>query len=253
MESPGPFWCESVPVHRAFTPEEHARLTPKVRGYLWKLKCRGVIVLAAAAAVVLLVSVPAAGAASSTSYSGTTSDGGSWVADVPSPWNGTLLLYSHGYGSTQPADAPDQNTQQALLNRGYALAGSSYDPNGSLWQLGSAVRDQFLTLSAVERRYLPRKPKDVIAVGTSMGGLISSLEAERAHNRIDGALTTCGIVAGGLRLGNYQLDGEYAIDKLLAAGAVKLVRFANIAEAANSATLLQGAATAAQATSEARG
>ena len=29
------------------------------------------------------------------------------------------------------------------------------------------------------------------------------------------SLTTCGIVAGGVQLNNYQLDGEYAIDQLL--------------------------------------
>src|SRR5919201_707587 len=88
----------------------------------------------------------AAGAASSTQYAGVLPDGGSWIADVPSPWNGTLLLYSHGYGRNAPADAPDQTTKDALLGRGYALAGSSYDPAGSLWALGSAVRDQFQTL-----------------------------------------------------------------------------------------------------------
>jgi hypothetical protein len=56
----------------------------------------------------------------------------------------------------------------------------------------------------------------VFAVGTSMGGLISSLEAEHAHGRLQAALTTCGIVAGAVQLNNYQLDGEYAINQLLA-------------------------------------
>jgi hypothetical protein len=177
----------------------------------------------------MLALLPAASgatqAATSTPYAGTLPDDGSWIADVPSPWNGTLLLYSHGYGSTAPADSPDPATKQALLDRGYALAGSSYDPNGSLWQLGSAVRDQFETLSDVERTVLPSRPRRVFALGTSMGGLISSLEDESSFGRIDGALTTCGIVAGGLQLGNYQLDGEYALDHLLAGDSIKLVNF----------------------------
>src|SRR6185312_9783084 len=135
-------------------------------------------------------------ATTSTPPAGTLADGGSWIADVPSPWNGTLILYSHGYGSKAPADSPDPATKQALLDRGYALAGSSYDPNGSLWQLGSAVRDQFETLSDVERTVLPSRPRRVFALGTSMGGLISSLEDESSYGRLDGALTTCGIVAG---------------------------------------------------------
>ncbi len=48
-----------------------------------------------------------------------------------------------------------------------------------------------------------------------MGGLISALEDQHSDGRLDGALTTCGIVAGGLDLNNYQLDGEYAMTQLL--------------------------------------
>jgi uncharacterized protein Smg (DUF494 family) len=43
LQVPGPFWSEAIPVHRAFSAEEATRLSPKVRGYLWKLKCRGII------------------------------------------------------------------------------------------------------------------------------------------------------------------------------------------------------------------
>src|SRR5262249_50682400 len=143
---------------------------------------------------------------------------------------------------------PDPGTQQDLLDQGYAMAGSSYDPTGSLWQLGSAVRDQFETLSDVEHTVLPHRPHDVIAVGTSMGGLISSLESEQAYGRIDGSLTTCGIVAGGLQLGNYQLDGEYAINQLLAGGSVQLVNYSDEADSATAATELNNAAMTAQAT-----
>jgi hypothetical protein len=193
--------------------------------------------LAAAALVAALALTPATSGAqttTSTHYTGTLPDGGSWIADVPSPWNGTLLLYSHGYGSTAPADSPDPGSQQDLLDQGYALAGSSYDPNGSLWQLGSAVRDQFETLGDVERTVLPHRPGDVIAVGTSMGGLISSLESEQSYGRLDGSLTTCGIVAGGLQLGNYQLDGEYALDHLLAGDSIQLVNYTGQNGAADS-------------------
>ncbi len=184
---------------------------------------------------------------------GTLPDGATWIADVPANWNGTLLLYSHGYGFLTAADAPDPNTQAALLADGYALAGSSYDPHGSLWALGSAVRDQFQTLSAVTRHVLPARPRQVLAVGTSMGGLISALEDENARGRIDAALTTCGLVAGGIQLNNYQLDGEYAISKLLApTQSIKLVRFASQAESAASAQQLAAAAQQAQATPQGR-
>ena len=181
-------------------------------------------------AVGILVAVPtASGATTSTSYSGTTSDGGQWIADVPAQWNGTLLLYSHGFGPPAAADAPDPNTKAALLADGYALAGSSYDPKGSWWALNSALTDQFQTLSTVEQTVLPHPPAHVFAVGTSMGGLISALEDENSNGRLQASLTTCGIVAGAVHLNNYQLDGEYAIAQLLnpTGEQIQLVNFNN--------------------------
>ena len=43
LEVPGPYWSEALPVHRAYTGEEVTRLSSRVRGYLWKLKSRGII------------------------------------------------------------------------------------------------------------------------------------------------------------------------------------------------------------------
>ena len=190
---------------------------------------RTLAALTAAALVAALALTPASSGAQTTTsqhLTGTTSDGSQWIADVPSPWNGTVLLYSHGFGPLVAADAPDPTTQQYLLSEGYALVGSSYDPSGSWWALDTAVGDQFAALSALETQ-LPAAPRHVIAFGTSMGGLISALEAEQPRTPIDGSLTTCGIVAGGVQLNNYQLDGEYAIDRLLnpTPGSVELVNF----------------------------
>ncbi len=190
---------------------------------------RTLAALTAAALVAAMALTPASSGAQTTTsqhLTGTTSDGSQWIADVPSPWNGTVLLYSHGFGPLVAADAPDPTTQQYLLNEGYALVGSSYDPSGSWWALDTAVGDQFAALSALETQ-LPAAPRHVIAFGTSMGGLISALEAEQHRTPIDGSLTTCGIVAGGIQLNNYQLDGEYAMSQLLGSGNLKLVGFTN--------------------------
>lgn len=43
LELPGPFWSEALPVHRCYTDAEMIALNRSVRGYLWRLKCRGVI------------------------------------------------------------------------------------------------------------------------------------------------------------------------------------------------------------------
>jgi hypothetical protein len=213
----------------------------------------GLLAVAAAAATATAVPEAAPAAAADSQVTGTLPDGASWVADLPAQWNGTLLLYSHGFGPLTAADAPDPATQAALLARGYALAGSSYDPNGAEWALDSAVRDQFQTLHAVESAVLPSRPRQVLAVGTSMGGLVSALEAQDGAGRIDGALTTCGIVAGAVNLNNYQLDGEYALARLLLPGQpVKLVRFTSAADALATAATLQDAAAQAQQTAAGR-
>jgi hypothetical protein len=186
-------------------------------------------------------------------FTGTLPDGTTWIADVPASWNGTLLLYSHGFGPLVAADAPDPVTQAALLARGYALAGSSYDPSGSEWALDTALSDQFGTLQAVESTVLPGRPREVLALGTSMGGLISALEAQDGAGRIDGALTTCGIVAGGINLNEYQLDGEYALAQLLLPGQqVQLTGFASVSDALATAATLQAAAAQAQQTAAGR-
>ena len=182
-----------------------------------------------------------------THYTGTLDDGATWIADVPERWGGTLLLYSHGFGTLSPADAPDAATRQALLQRGYALAGSSYDPNRSLWALAGATRDQFATLAAVERTI--GRARTTVALGTSMGGLISAQEAQSAGRRLDAAVSTCGLVGGGIDLNNYQLDGEYALSRLLVPDQqVRLVDYASPAEGAAAAAQLAAAATTARST-----
>jgi len=43
LEIPGPFWSDAVPVYRIYSEEEHSRLSKSAKGYLWKLKMRGII------------------------------------------------------------------------------------------------------------------------------------------------------------------------------------------------------------------
>jgi hypothetical protein len=207
------------------------------------------------ALVLTLVAGTASTASASTAqYSGTLTDGATWTAEVPDNWNGILLLASHGFGP--PAIPPFGHLpppiESALLERGYAVAGSSYDPNGSWWALESAVRDQFETIGAFTGA-VGEEPERVLALGTSMGGLVSALMAEQGAGIIDGALSTCGIVGGAIHLNNYQLDAEYAIAKLLMpAPGPKLVDFANPGEGAASGAALTATVQAAQTTPEGR-
>lgn len=145
----------------------------------------------------------------------TLADGARWTASVPARWNGTLLLWSHGYSPVPhpPEDAP-ASVRNALLARGYALAGSSYADAG--WALDSAVPDQFATIEAFAKVH--GRPKRVIAWGMSMGGLVTTALAETAPRRIDGALALCPSIGGAVGMMNMALDGAYAFKMLLAPG-----------------------------------
>ncbi|GAA3382078.1 alpha/beta hydrolase [Cryptosporangium minutisporangium] len=204
------------------------------------------VIRRALAALLLVVALCAVGspARAQTHYTGTLPSGATWVADVPADWNGTMILYSHGFGPLVAQNAPNDETRTALLAEGYGLVGSSYS-GPSLWALENAVDDQFGALTAISS--LVGEPRRTIAWGTSMGGLVSALEAERGSGRIDGSLTTCGLVGGALNLNNYQLDGEWALSRLLGVP-VPLVNYPSEASAVAAASALSAAITSAQAT-----
>ncbi|WP_369138713.1 hypothetical protein [Modestobacter versicolor] len=209
----------------------------------------------ACALAVSFVAVPSAAAGEPSvpqHVEGTVDDGATaWVADVPADWNGTVLLYSHGYRPSfapipnSAENAPDDETRQALLDRGYALVGSSYERSG--WTLDTAAEDQLQTLDAFGAAV--GQPSRVLAVGTSMGGLVTGQLAELPGSPIDGALPTCGLVHGGVDLLNYQLDGAHAIAQLLVpeGTAVRLADYGGDLAAVNAAaSTLTDAVVAAQ-------
>ena len=192
--------------------------------------------------VVLLGSL-SVGASAITAQSGTLPDGAAYLIEVPSPWNGTLLLYSHGYiapGSSNPArDVGDPFTRAFLLANGFALAGSSYAHTG--WAIQEAIPDQIAVLDAFEA--LHGKPKRTIAWGHSLGGMITAGLVQKHHERFDGALPMCGVLSGGIGTWNQALDSAFAFKTLLAQGSpLQVVNITNPqANFALSETLLAAA------------
>jgi pimeloyl-ACP methyl ester carboxylesterase len=146
---------------------------------------------------------------------GTLADGATWAVETPAGWNGTVLLYSHGAvlpGAPNPAvTAPDRFTGNVLLERGYALAGSSYAGTG--WAVEEALDDQIAVLDQ-----LPTPPREVLAWGSSLGGLVTAELVERHPDRIAGALPMCGVLAGGVPLWDRFQDVQSAITTLLGPG-----------------------------------
>jgi hypothetical protein len=139
-------------------------------------------------------------------------DGAVWRIAVPAPWNGTLVLYSHGYAPQvqAPALAP-RGLETWLLQHGYALAASSYARAG--WAVAEAIPDQQATLGQFTARV--GIPQRTIAWGESMGGLITVALAETSSSGLDGALSACGSVAGTLTMMNMALDGAFAFKILI--------------------------------------
>jgi pimeloyl-ACP methyl ester carboxylesterase len=181
-------------------------------------------------------------------YEGTFADGATYRIEKPSDWNGTLVLYSHGY-SAVPAPATDVGdplTGAWLLAHGYALGGSSYATTG--WALEQAFPDQMQVVDTFSQLVAP--PEHTIAWGHSLGGMITAGLVQLHPERFAGALPMCGVVGGGIGTWNQALDSEFVFKTLLApASALQLV---NIADPMSNIALADSLATAAQGTTQGR-
>ncbi len=182
--------------------------------------------------------------ASSTNTLQGTIQGANYTIAVPSNWNGTLALYSHGYVfPTQPLlnpapDASDPASGAALLSQGYALAGSSYSQNG--WAIQQAFHDQIALLDYFSKTC--GKPSRTVAWGDSLGGIITAGLTQLYPNRFTGALPMCGVVAGGIGTWNQALDSAFAFNVLLAGGKLPVVHITNPGATFNQAEAILQAA-----------
>lgn len=171
-------------------------------------------------------------------------EGAYYTISVPSNWNGTLVLYSHGYvfkGQPLPNPAPDAGdplTEAALLQRGYALTGSSYSQNG--WALQQAFHDQITLLDYFNATC--GHPTRTIAWGHSLGGIITAGLVQLYPDRFVAALPMCGVVAGGIGTWNQALDSAFAFDVLLANNALPIVHITHPKRTLNQAESILGSA-----------
>lgn len=190
----------------------------------------------AALVVVALTASAATAAAEHRKYRGEI-DGAKYRVEVPDRWNGTLVLYSHGYypegfdqllGDIQLAN--NAGTAKWLLDHGYALAASNYKPVTG-YVVDAALRDQIALLDWFDANV--GRPRRTISTGQSLGAAIAILLTERHPDRFAGAMTVCG---GPDPFATYNagLDVTFAIRTLLAPNAgIDLVRPANAADSAD--------------------
>ena len=158
-------------------------------------------------------------------------------------------MYSHGYvvpGSANPAqDMGDPATGAFLLANGFALAGSSYAHTG--WAIQEALVDQIQVLDLFDADF--GKPKQTIAWGHSLGGIITAGLVQNNPGRFTAAQPMCGVLAGGVATWNAALDGEFAFKTLLAPNSdLQLVNITN----PNNLKLAEEILAAAQATPQGR-
>ena len=125
---------------------------------------------------------------------------------VPDVWNGTLLIFAHGYRdkadhpgepNNRNADvAPNAALEAPLLAQGFALAGTAYKDNG--WAIGDAILD--VKNLAVFFRDNVARPLRTIIVAASMGTFVGYKSMEQFGGIYDGALCLCSAGAGATRL-----------------------------------------------------
>jgi pimeloyl-ACP methyl ester carboxylesterase len=159
------------------------------------------------------------------SHTGTI-DGAEYRVEVPDHWNGTLVLFSHGY--YPPGWYPERialanrpETEQWLLDHGYALAASRFQGTVG-YAVEPALRDQIALLDWFDTHV--GRPRQTVATGQSLGAAVAVLLAERHPRRFAGVTTMCGVYDP---LGNWNmaLDLTFAIRTLLAPGEdIDLVR-----------------------------
>jgi hypothetical protein len=195
---------------------------------MWQQIKHTTLFVAITAVLILSIADTSGAQASVTTKTGALSDGATYLMEVPSHWNGTLFLYSHGYvvpGSPNPAtDVGDPDTGAFLLANGFALAGSSYATTG--WAIHEALSDQIAVLDLFDSMF--GHPVATIAWGHSLGGIITAGLIQRNPKRFTAAQPMCGVLAGGVATWNTALDGEFAFQTLLApAAGLQLVDITN--------------------------
>ncbi len=129
-------------------------------------------------------------------------DGAPYRLVVPASWNGTLIVYGHGYrdkadhpGETDNRNAdvvPNSALEPVLLGQGYALAGSAFKDNG--W----AVEEGFVDSIALVEFFKANvgTPNRTLYWGFSMGSVIGFKNAEQAGKIYDGIMNGCSVGAG---------------------------------------------------------
>lgn len=133
-------------------------------------------------------------ALAATEVSGQAPGGAFYHIAVPDTWNGTLVIWNHGYEFSDPdADVSLGPLADLQLAEGYAVAASSY--RDGQWAVFKSDRDLEELVRAFREQF--GEPQSVIVTGASLGGIATASALERANlGNVVGAYPFCGAVAG---------------------------------------------------------
>jgi len=164
-----------------------------------------------------LIQQPPAAKAASLDLSGEI-NGAPYRIRVPEVWNGTLLIFAHGYRdkADHPGEIDNRNADVApnaaleapLLAQGFALAGTAYKDNG--WVIGDAIQD--VKNLAVFFRDNVAQPQRTIIAAASFGTLVGFKSMEQFGGIFDGAVCFCGAGAGATRIWDSGVTSYLAYD-----------------------------------------
>src|SRR5260221_4415387 len=127
-------------------------------------------------------------------WTGIASDGAAYRIEVPPEWNGTLVMFAHGFrGTGNVVWVDDPQLRQYFVDHGFAWAASSYALNG--YDPGDGVVDTHDLLQAFPS-VTGLHARQVIMTGLSMGGEITVAEIEAYKGQFAGAMPYCGVLAG---------------------------------------------------------
>jgi predicted small lipoprotein YifL len=146
-----------------------------------------------------------------------------YLIEVPDNWNGTLVMYAHGYrgtGKELTVDPPP--IRQYLISQGYAWAASSYSAN--YYDVRAGVEDTNALALAFGNltggKYAA--PGKYLIMGVSMGGHVTGAAVEKetlatARNKVNyaAALPLCGVMDEEYE---FQWLGDYTLAAAQLAG-----------------------------------
>ncbi len=120
-------------------------------------------------------------------------NGAQFRIDVPDHWNGSLVMYCHGYAAEPVTYKAGELPPflRVFTDAGFAVAQSGYAAGG--WAVEQAQTD----IEGLRRYFISkyRKPRETFVTGHSMGGFLTMMMMEKYPGAYDAGLALCGPLA----------------------------------------------------------